>query len=919
MSVHFKFKSEKEFGTVNFPGTTIRVIDLKKGIIEQKKLNKGQDMELVITDFQNNTVYEDDNQQLPKNTSVIVKRMPAKNNVGILARINAEQKASAPLHHYLVPAAEPTPALPSTDVDSQAAAGGAETVEDELEALQAIQQEAEDARNVRGGGNKTWTAGGGGFKGGAPGGVYAGSRGGGFGGRGPPTGGRGAGGAAMQPPPGGDHSVETPPQGYVCYRCGVPGHFIQNCPTNGNANHDKHMVKPRTGIPSSLIKSVEGPNQAPGFTVVNTGPNGGLAIVVPQVKAFEKLVKSSGGGSGLDQYRLVPPDHLACPICKRLMQDAVLIPCCHESACDGCIRDALISHNLTCPLCRKSMSPENLIPNKGTRASVEEFLKRSQGEAQERERLVKEAEAKALQKQLAADDTETAQRRVEIADAVLDISKKSKADDDDDDLGGDLFADEPENDAAPVKDETIPPQQKPAQSSTEPSNETAMLSPSNEPTTSSSSGKGVEVKAEDKQPDGRDKKPRRSSSAGRHHRHGPPPGWRPHGGPPPDWFDGPPRGPWFDGPPPPWAAGGHFGHPPPHMYYEGGYFGGGNPPPWMRPHPGYRGGPRGRSAERKGDKAGDDKAPRRGSRSRERRRSSRDRKSSRYPSRSRSRRRDRSTERESSRKSTPRDKKSDDKQPASEASRDDNVDGRSSRNDSEKKSKKGESSRRGSEKRADDGDRSGSAADKKPKEKSGGNEKAAKDVSKPVEAPAIDLDFLEDDLTTEDKPMNASKKEDTTSDVARRKASDDRRGARDDKQRSDRHDRHTSDRKGDTYRRRDSDRKSDRTDDRKTERTDDRKATDDRKTERTDDRKGGGKGDDRRRGDKKADKEDEKKRSSERPSSRDDKRGDGKRRRSRSRGRASERKEVKKAEVVPEEPPKKKRSVFERLGPAVKK
>ncbi|KAF0775770.1 hypothetical protein AaE_000530, partial [Aphanomyces astaci] len=95
------------------------------------------------------------------------------------------------------------------------------------------------------------------------------------------------------------------------------------------------------------------------------------------------------------------------------------------------------------------MSPENLIPNKGTRASVEEFLKRSQGEAQERERLVKEAEAKALQKQLAADDTETAQRRVEIADAVLDISKKSKADDDDDDLGGDLFADEPENDAAP--------------------------------------------------------------------------------------------------------------------------------------------------------------------------------------------------------------------------------------------------------------------------------------------------------------------------------------------------------------------------------------------------------------------------------------------------------------------------------------
>jgi hypothetical protein len=55
MSVHFKFKSEKEFTTVNFPGTAIRVIDLKRAIVEQKKLNKGLDLELVITDAQNNT------------------------------------------------------------------------------------------------------------------------------------------------------------------------------------------------------------------------------------------------------------------------------------------------------------------------------------------------------------------------------------------------------------------------------------------------------------------------------------------------------------------------------------------------------------------------------------------------------------------------------------------------------------------------------------------------------------------------------------------------------------------------------------------------------------------------------------------------------------------------------------------------
>jgi len=38
-------------------------------------------------------VYEDDNQQLTKNTSVVVKRIPAKGN-GLLARINAEIQAA---------------------------------------------------------------------------------------------------------------------------------------------------------------------------------------------------------------------------------------------------------------------------------------------------------------------------------------------------------------------------------------------------------------------------------------------------------------------------------------------------------------------------------------------------------------------------------------------------------------------------------------------------------------------------------------------------------------------------------------------------------------------------------------------------------------------------------------------------------
>lgn len=96
MSIHFKFKSAKEFDTVTFAGTVIRVLDLKKAIIEKKKLNKGLDFDLVITDAQNGKVYDDENMQLPRNTSVTVKRIPSQQpGSGLLARMKAEAAAAA--------------------------------------------------------------------------------------------------------------------------------------------------------------------------------------------------------------------------------------------------------------------------------------------------------------------------------------------------------------------------------------------------------------------------------------------------------------------------------------------------------------------------------------------------------------------------------------------------------------------------------------------------------------------------------------------------------------------------------------------------------------------------------------------------------------------------------------------------------
>uniref|UniRef100_K3X144 Uncharacterized protein n=1 Tax=Globisporangium ultimum (strain ATCC 200006 / CBS 805.95 / DAOM BR144) TaxID=431595 RepID=K3X144_GLOUD len=479
MSIHFKFKSAKEFDTVTFPGTVIRVLDLKKAIIEKKKLNKGLDFDLVITDAQNGKVYDDENMQLPRNTSVTVKRIPSQQpGSGLLARMKAEAAAAAAaaapvmVPSPVIPMGVPMPVPPmplnaapaSSETTTSDETVGAQTMEDELAALQSIHEQAEDMRGARLG-NKTWTAQGGsnadkvmnyysGGRGGGPGGGGRGFMGGGrgpMGGRGEfggAMGGRGRGGAMGGPP--GMHNnnpnqaMGNPPPNYVCYRCGTPGHYIQNCPTNGDPEYDQHRVKKKTGIPKSFMKAVNDPSEIPvgaGKTVVNA-PWGGLAVIEPQNKNFSKLMAKSGGSATLDQFIANPPDHLACPLCKRLMNDAVLIPCCQESACDECLRSALIEKKLTCPLCNTTnMSPEKLLPNKVLRTSVDEFLRRARTEQQEREQLVKEAEEKALAKQKAEMAVSTAGRRSgESADATLEIKKgKKDEDDEEDEFGGDIF------------------------------------------------------------------------------------------------------------------------------------------------------------------------------------------------------------------------------------------------------------------------------------------------------------------------------------------------------------------------------------------------------------------------------------------------------------------------------------------------
>ncbi|KAK1564314.1 hypothetical protein Q3G72_000461 [Acer saccharum] len=354
MAVYYKFKSARDYDSISMDGPFISVGTLKEKIFESKHLGRGTDFDLLVTNAQTNEEYMDEAMLIPKNTSVLIRRVPGRPRMPIVTEPKAEivveetqpeksafQGADTSFMKFTednewdefgndlyaipeVPTIQSSNPLPDAPPPNKADEDSKIKALIDTPALDWQRQGSDGFGPGRGFGR-------------------------GMGGR---MGGRGFG-----------LERKTPPQGYICHRCKVPGHFIQHCPTNGDPKYDVKRFKHPTGIPKSMLIATPDGSYAL--------PSGAVAVLRPNEAAFEKEIE--GLPSTTRSVGDFPPE-LHCPLCKEVMKDAVLTSrCCFTSYCDKCIRDHIISKAM-CVCGATNILADDLLPNKTLRDTINRIM-----------------------------------------------------------------------------------------------------------------------------------------------------------------------------------------------------------------------------------------------------------------------------------------------------------------------------------------------------------------------------------------------------------------------------------------------------------------------------------------------------------------------------------------------------------------
>ncbi|OAP54797.1 hypothetical protein AYL99_11245 [Fonsecaea erecta] len=325
---------------VTIDGPHTDVWNLKREIINISRLGDGTDFDLKIYRENSNEEYTDDTEIIPKDSTVLARRLPASApGKGRAARyVSGKPPVSAK------PTVASTASKPRKTVDM----GKAMTEQEKLQAMlqftdaQWQQKQEEMSHETR---------------------------------------------VPMQGKPFAKKAnvpEGEPPHGYICYRCGKKGHWIQACPTNDDASYDtKNRIKRTTGIPRSMLKKIDRADidklddvqrqnlmvNAEGEYVFAQADEKAWRKHLEQVKAAEAAQKKEQIGDKELQDR-----GLECSIDKRLFVDPMKTPCCGKTYCHVCIENALLENDLTCPGCEtENISLERLEPDEEMKNKIKEY------------------------------------------------------------------------------------------------------------------------------------------------------------------------------------------------------------------------------------------------------------------------------------------------------------------------------------------------------------------------------------------------------------------------------------------------------------------------------------------------------------------------------------------------------------------
>jgi len=385
-TIYWKFKNTKtEFSSITFDSTHVSILDLKRAIIKQKKLQQSthQPFDLSITNAHTGVEYTDETGPIPRNLAVIVRRLPAarnqhrklwsplQNNSIIATADNISKKQIQTISERLNQ--EFGPAL-----FNDAAQTAAATTDHNVNAVESETMGIIDMMNRRM--NSTTTA--------APMGGMRHHR-----PRRPMGGSGGHHGGPNDGKPSYRSQRGDPPPGYVCHRCHVSGHWIQDCPTNGDPKFDKkhrsqnmrmNLPVPKPATPEKVSgdnQTVDVPTQQVIVgrkcyqipTNVYESFNGDHSKIKAYIEissgAHPSLQSSQGGDQQDSRWK--------CDICTDYYRDAQYTPCCKASYCNECIRQKITSNptEIQCPSCEALFASNGLHKNINLQAKVDKIVR----------------------------------------------------------------------------------------------------------------------------------------------------------------------------------------------------------------------------------------------------------------------------------------------------------------------------------------------------------------------------------------------------------------------------------------------------------------------------------------------------------------------------------------------------------------